>query len=207
MQSFAPYAPTMVGGAADPRESTKTLFEGGGEYSPVHVGRNVPFGIREHGMGAIVNGMAAHGGIVKPYGSTFLIFSDYMRGAVRLSALMGLPVLWVWTHDSVAVGEDGPTHQPIEHFASLRAMPNFWLVRPADATETAGAWKVALEREDGPVGLALSRQKLPVLEGTTREGVARGAYVVWEADESNGLPDLILIASGSEVALAIDAAK
>jgi transketolase len=145
--------------------------------------------------------------MVKPYGSTFLIFSDYMRGAVRISALSKLPVVWAWTHDSVALGEDGPTHQPVEHYASLRAMPNFWFVRPADATETAGAWKVAFEREDGPVGLALSRQKLPVLEGTTRDGVARGAYVVWEAEEANGLPDLILIATGSEVSLSVDAAK
>jgi len=115
--------------------------------------------------------------------------------------------VWAWTHDSVAVGEDGPTHQPIEHYAALRAIPNFWFVRPADATETAGAWKVALEREDGPVGLALSRQKLATLEGTQRDGVARGAYVVWEAEASEGLPDLILIASGSEVGLAVDAAK
>jgi len=158
-------------------------------------------------MGAIVNGISLHDGMLKPYGSTFLIFSDYMRPSVRISALSKLPVVWVWTHDSVALGEDGPTHQPVEHYAALRAIPNFWFVRPADATETVGAWKVALEREDGPVGLALSRQKLPTLEGTRRDGVARGAYVVWEAEESNGLPDLILIASGSEVALSIDAAK
>jgi len=207
MAALSSFAPTMVGGAADLVESTKTAFDGSGVYSRVHTGRNVPFGIREHAMGAIVNGLAAHGGMVKPYGSTFLIFSDYMRPSVRLSALMGLPVMWVWTHDSVALGEDGPTHQPVEHYAALRAIPNFWFVRPADATETVGAWKVALEREDGPVGLALSRQKLPTLEGTRRDGVARGAYVVWEAEESNGLPDLIVIASGSEVALAIDAAK
>ena len=123
MAAFAEFAPTMIGGAADLVESTKTIFEGAGEFSRVHAGRNIPFGIREHAMGAIVNGAAAHGGIVKPYGSTFLIFSDYMRGAVRLSALMGLPVVWVWTHDSVGLGEDGPTHQPIEHYASLRAIP------------------------------------------------------------------------------------
>ena len=127
-------------------------------------GRNIPFGVREHAMGAIVNGLALHGGIVKPYGSTFLIFSDYMRPAVRLSALMSLPVVWVWTHDSVGLGEDGPTHQPVEHYAALRAIPNLWVMRPADANETTIAWKVALEREDGPVALILSRQDLPVLE-------------------------------------------
>jgi transketolase len=207
MEAFKLFTPTMIGGAADLVESTKTEFKGGGVFSATHAGRNIAFGIREHAMGAIVNGISLHNGMLKPYGSTFLIFSDYMRGSVRISALSKLPVVWAWTHDSVAVGEDGPTHQPVEHFASLRAMPNFWFVRPADATETVGAWKVALEREDGPVGLGLSRQKLPVLEGTTREGVARGAYVVWEADESNGLPDVILIATGSEVSLSIDAAK
>ncbi|HEX7582825.1 MAG TPA: transketolase C-terminal domain-containing protein, partial [Gaiellaceae bacterium] len=152
-------------------------------------------------------GISLHDGMLKPFGSTFLIFSDYMRPSVRISALLKLPVVWAWTHDSVALGEDGPTHQPVEHFAALRAIPNFWFVRPADATETVGAWKVALEREDGPVGLAMSRQKLPTLEGTRRDGVARGAYVVWEAEESNGQPDLILLASGSEVALSIDAAR
>jgi transketolase len=144
--------------------------------------------------------------MVKPYGSTFLIFSDYMRAAVRLSALAQLRDVWVWTHDSVGLGEDGPTHQPVEHYASLRAMPNFWFVRPADATETVGAWKVALEREGGPVGLALSRQKLPTLEHTSVDGVGRGAYVLWEAEEANGLPDLILLATGSEVHVALDAA-
>ncbi|HEY8705876.1 MAG TPA: transketolase [Gaiellaceae bacterium] len=207
MEAFKQYTPTMIGGAADLVESTKTEFKGGGVFSATHAGRNIAFGIREHAMGAIVNGISLHDGMLKPYGSTFLIFSDYMRPSVRISALSKLPVVWVWTHDSVALGEDGPTHQPVEHYAALRAIPNFWFVRPADATETVGAWKVALEREDGPVGLALSRQKLPTLEGTRRDGVARGAYVVWEAEESNGLPDLILIASGSEVALSIDAAK
>jgi transketolase len=207
MDAFKTFTPTMIGGAADLVESTRTEFKGGGIFSATHAGRNIAFGIREHAMGSIVNGISLHQGMLKPYGSTFLIFSDYMRGAVRISALSKLPVVWAWTHDSVALGEDGPTHQPVEHYASLRAMPNFWFVRPADATETAGAWKVALEREDGPVGLALTRQKLPVLEGTTRDGVARGAYVVWEAEEANGLPDLILIATGSEVSLSVDAAK
>ncbi len=140
----------------------------------MHAGRNIPFGIREHAMGAIVNGAAAHGGIVKPYGSTFLIFSDYMRGSVRLSALMGLPVVWVWTHDSVGLGEDGPTHQPIEHYAALRAIPNLWVMRPGDAERDVDAWRVALERSDGPVALLLSRQNIPVLD-RSRRGARRDA--------------------------------
>ena len=207
MEAFKNFAPTMVGGAADLVESTKTEFKGGGLFSATHAGRNIAFGIREHAMGSIVNGLALHGGMLKPYGSTFLIFSDYMRPAVRLSALAKLPVVWAWTHDSVGLGEDGPTHQPVEHYAALRAIPNLWFMRPADATETAGAWKVALEREDGPVALALSRQKLPTLERTSVDGVGRGGYVVWESEEANGLPELILIASGSEVHLALEAAK
>ena len=154
MQAFKDAVPTMIGGAADLVESTKTEFEGGGLFSDRWSGRNIPFGIREHAMGSIVNGIAAHGGCVKPYGSTFLIFSDYMRPAVRLSALMGLPVVWAWTHDSVGLGEDGPTHQPVETYAALRAIPNLWFVRPSDANETAAAWKVALERTDGPVALS-----------------------------------------------------
>jgi transketolase len=158
MEAVKRYTPTMIGGAADLVESTKTEFKGGGVFSATHAGRNIAFGIREFAMGAIVNGISLHDGMLKPYGSTFLIFSDYMRNAVRLSALSGLQTVWAWTHDSVALGEDGPTHQPIEHYASLRAIPNLWFIRPADATETVGAWKVALEREDGPVGLALTRQ-------------------------------------------------
>ncbi len=206
MEAFKHYTPTMIGGAADLVESTKTEFKGGGLFSATHAGRNIAFGIREHAMGSIVNGISLHNAMVKPYGSTFLIFSDYMRAAVRLSALAQLRDVWVWTHDSVGLGEDGPTHQPVEHYASLRAMPNFWFVRPADATETVGAWKVALEREGGPVGLALSRQKLPTLEHTSVDGVGRGAYVLWEAEEANGLPDLFLLATGSEVHVALDAA-
>jgi transketolase len=207
MDAFKHFTPTMIGGAADLVESTKTEFKGGGVFSATHAGRNIAFGIREHAMGSIVNGISLHNGMVKPFGSTFLIFSDYMRPAVRLSALSKLQSVWVWTHDSVGLGEDGPTHQPVEHYAALRAIPQLWFVRPADATETAGAWKVALEREDGPVALALSRQKLPVLEDTSVEQVGRGGYVVWDSDEVNGLPDLILIASGSEVHVAVDAAK
>ncbi len=234
MAAFASFAPTMAGGAADLVESTKTLFEGAGEYSKVHAGRNIPFGIREHAMGAIVNGLGAHGGMVKPYGSTFLVFSDYMRGSVRLSALMELPVMWVWTHDSVGLGEDGPTHQPVEHYAALRAIPHLWVMRPADAAETVQAWRVGLEREDGPVALLLSRQNLPVLDRTevgSAEGVRRGGYVLWDSgsggdgtnvdgaptdattpwvvgqDGGRGVPDLVLIATGSEVAPSLTAAR
>jgi transketolase len=206
MEAFKRFTPTMIGGAADLVESTKTEFKGGGLFSSTHAGRNIAFGIREHAMGSIVNGISLHNGMVKPYGSTFLIFSDYMRPAVRLSALARLPVVWAWTHDSVGLGEDGPTHQPVEHYAALRAIPQLWFVRPADATETAGAWKIALEREDGPVALALSRQKLPTLEHTSVDGVGRGAYMLWESGEADGLPDLILIASGSEVHVALEAA-
>jgi transketolase len=212
MAAFGEHAPTMIGGAADLVESTKTVFEGGGEFSRVHAGRNVPFGIREHAMGAIVNGAAAHGGIVKPYGSTFLVFSDYMRPSVRMSALMGLPVVWVWTHDSVGLGEDGPTHQPIEHYAALRAIPGLWVIRPADANETAQAWRVALERRDGPVALLLSRQSAPVLD-RAGEGLGeaseleRGGYVLWESDPPADEPDLILISTGTEVAPTLAAAR
>jgi transketolase len=208
MAAFAAYAPTMIGGAADLVESTKTVFEGGGEFSAVHAGRNIPFGIREHAMGAIVNGAATHGGIVKPYGSTFLIFSDYMRAAVRLSALMGLPVVWVWTHDSVGLGEDGPTHQPIEHYAALRAIPHLWVIRPADANETVVAWRVALERTDGPVALLLSRQNTPVLdrgELAAAQELERGGYVLWESSRER--PQLILISTGTEVAPVLQAGR
>jgi transketolase len=207
MQAFKDAVPTMIGGAADLVESTKTEFVGGGLFSADWVGRNIAFGIREHAMGSIVNGIAAHGGCVKPYGSTFLIFSDYMRPAVRLSALMGLPVVWAWTHDSVGLGEDGPTHQPVEIYAALRAIPNLWFMRPADATETAWAWKIALERQDGPVALSLSRQKVPTLDRddvAPASGVERGAYTLWESAPS---PDLLLLATGAEVGLALEAGK
>ena len=148
MGAFQPYAPTMLGGAADLVESTKTNFDGAGLFALDFAGRNIPFGVREHAMGAIVNGLAVHAGIVKPYGSTFLIFSDYMRPAVRLAAMSEAHCVFAWTHDSVGLGEDGPTHQPVEHYMALRAIPNFWFVRPADANETSYAWRVALERQD-----------------------------------------------------------
>ena len=207
MQAFKHAVPTMIGGAGDLVESTYTELSGGGLFSAQWAGRNIAFGIREHAMGSIVNGIAVHGGCVKPYGSTFLIFSDYMRPAVRLSALMGLPVVWAWTHDSVGLGEDGPTHQPIETYAALRAIPNLWFVRPADANETAWAWKVALERADGPVALSLSRQKVPTLDRSDlapASGLGRGAYTLWESGTS---PDLILIATGAEVGLTLEAGR
>jgi transketolase len=207
MQAFKHAVPTMIGGAADLVESTKTEFKGGGLFSDSWAGRNIAFGIREHAMGAIVNGIAVHGGCVKPYGSTFLIFSDYMRPSVRLSALMRLPVVWAWTHDSVGLGEDGPTHQPVETYAALRAIPHLWFMRPADANETAYAWKVALERADGPVALSLSRQKVATLDRSDlapASGLERGAYTLWESAAS---PDLILIGTGAEVGLALEAGR
>ncbi len=206
MASFQRHAPTMLGGSADLAESTKTVFEGAGVFSRNFAARNIPFGVREHGMGAIVNGLALHGGIVKPYGSTFLVFSDYMRPAVRLSALGHLPVVWVWTHDSIALGEDGATHQPVEHLMSLRAIPNLWVFRPGDANETAVAWRVALERRDGPVAIVLTRQDVPVLDPELVAGAERGGYVIREP-ENGGEPELILLATGSEVSVALDAAS
>jgi transketolase len=205
MAAFSDLVPTMVGGAADLSESTKTEFPGGDEqrYTREHAARNLFFGVREHGMGATVNGMCAHGGIVRPYGSTFLQFADYMRGAVRLSALTALPVAWVYTHDSVGLGEDGPTHQPVEHLAALRAIPGLTVIRPGDANETAFAWRAILDDLEGPAVLVLSRQDLPVLPDASDEGVARGAYVLRDA----GNPDVVLIGTGSEVSVALAAAE
>jgi transketolase len=200
MAAFEAVTPTMVGGAADLSESTKTIFPASDKYTREASGRNVFFGVREHGMGGAVNGMAAHGGIVRPYGSTFLQFADYMRGSIRLSALTGLPVAWVFTHDSVALGEDGPTHQPVEHHAALRAIPGLVYLRPADANETAEAWRVILEDLEGPAAMALSRQNLPVLEGSG-PGVGKGAYVLREGGDGT------LVATGSEVWVAVDAAE
>jgi len=204
MTAFSDFVPTMLGGAADLSESTKTEFPGGHEaaYTRDRPSRNVFFGVREHGMGATVNGMAGHGGIVRPYGSTFLQFADYMRGAVRLSALMGVQVAWVYTHDSVGLGEDGPTHQPVEHLAALRAIPGLVVLRPGDANETAYAWRVILEDLDGPAALILSRQDLPVLAEADPDGVARGAYVLRDAED----PAVVLVGTGSELSVAIAAA-
>src|ERR671930_361322 len=205
MTAFSDYVPTMVGGAADLSESTKTEFPGGHErpYSAARPDRNVFFAVREHGMGGVVNGMAGHGGIVRPYGSTFLQFADYMRGAIRLSALMGLEDAWVFTHDSVGLGEDGPTHQPVEHLAALRAIPHLVVILPGDANETAAAWRTILEDIDGPVALILSRQDLPVLPDVDFDGVARGAYVLRDVDD----PDVVLVGTGSELSVAIAAAE
>ncbi|MGC9319891.1 MAG: transketolase [Armatimonadota bacterium] len=196
--------PTLIGGSADLAPSTKTIMDGEGDFCLQNcAGRNMHFGVREHAMGAMVNGMALHGGVI-PYGATFLVFSDYMRPALRLSALMDADTHWVFTHDSIGVGEDGPTHQPVEHVMSLRVMPNMAVIRPADANETAIAWKLAIERHS-PVALALTRQKLPVLDPErypVREGALRGGYVLAEAE--GGL-QVILVATGSEVALALQA--
>jgi len=196
----------LIGGDADLSSSTRTSIDGAGNFEGQSgAGRNIRYGVREHAMAAITNGIAYHGGL-RPYASTFFIFSDYMRPSVRLAAMNKLPTIYLWTHDSIAVGEDGPTHQPIEHLASLRAMPNMTTIRPADANETAAAWRVVMPFTTGPVALILTRQKLPVLAETAEraaEGVRRGAYVL--ADASSGRPQVILIASGSEVHVALDA--
>lgn len=206
--------PELWGGSADLAESNNTTIKGADSFGPVEIstkawqahpyGRTLHFGIREHAMGSILNGIALHGG-TRPYGGTFLVFSDYMRPAVRLAALMRLPVVYVWTHDSIGLGEDGPTHQPVEQLASLRAIPGMSVVRPADANETAHAWKAVLQDTGGPAGLALTRQDVPILEGTSAEGVARGGYVLAEA--SSGSPEVVLVGTGSEVQLAVDARK
>lgn len=207
LNALAPVLPTLIGGSADLAPSNNTLLKGYADFQKATpAGRNLHFGVREHAMGAILNGLALHGGVI-PYGGTFLVFSDYMRPAVRLAALMAQRVVYVWTHDSVWIGEDGPTHQPVEHLMALRAIPNLVVIRPCDANETAAAWRVALERRDGPTALALTRQKLPILAGTAcdaAETVARGAYVLAEAP---GEIDVILIATGSEVHVALEARK
>jgi transketolase len=211
IQALAGRLPELFGGAADLSESNLTDVKGAADFSADEPGRNLRFGVREHAMGGIANGIAYHGGFI-PYDATFLTFSDYMRGAVRLSALAGLHVIHVWTHDSVGLGEDGPTHQPVEHYAALRAIPNLWFVRPGDANETSAAWALAVERTDGPVALALTRQKLPTLPETdrlARDGVRRGGYVLRaaSAEKAGGAPALILIATGSELQLAVAAAE
>jgi transketolase len=210
INAIAPALPELWGGSADLAESNNTEIEGAESFLPeAHggspYGRILHFGIREHAMGSIMNGIALHGG-TRVYGGTFLVFSDYMRGSVRLAALMGLPVTYIWTHDSIGLGEDGPTHQPIEHLAALRAIPGLDVVRPADATETAIAWRTAIEHTDRPTALALTRQNVPVLDRSTlgsADGVAQGAYVLAEA--STGTPQLIVIATGSEVSIALEA--
>jgi transketolase len=208
IQAIAPFLPTQVGGSADLNESVKTGIEADAPYSREQANRNVYWGIREHAMGAAVNGMALHGGIVRPIGATFLQFADYMRPAIRLSALMNLPTLWVFSHDSIALGEDGPTHQPVEHIAALRAIPNLTVIRPSDAAETAEAWRVAVDEEvEGPVLLILSRQNLPVLDRTNKyasaKGLDKGAYVLAEVEDAVAT----IVGTGSEVQVAIAAAE
>ena len=205
INAIAPRLPALVGGSADLAESNLTDIAGGGDLTPTDTGRNLRFGVREHAMGAISNGLALHGGL-RPFCATFLVFSDYMRPSVRLAALMGLPVVFVWTHDSIGLGGDGPTHQPIEHLGSLRLIPDLHVIRPADGPETAEAWRAALGRTDGPTALVLSRQELPPLdrdELASAAGLHRGAYVMAEA--SDGDPELILIATGSELWVALSA--
>ena len=197
--------PALAGGSADLAPSTDTLLEGESDFEAESTGRNFHWGIREHGMGAILNGMAAHGG-VRPFGATFFVFSDYMRPSVRLACLEELPVIYVWTHDSIGLGEDGPTHQPIEHLASLRAMPGMTLIRPGDANETVHAWRVAVEHRHGPVGLVLTRQGLPVFDRqklASARNVEKGGYVL--SDPPKGKARVILIATGSELAVALEA--
>jgi transketolase len=208
--------PELWGGSADLGESNNTTIKGADSFGPEKTstkmwtaqpyGRTLHFGVREHAMGAILNGIVLHGP-TRPYGGTFLIFSDYMRPAVRLAALMEAPTIYIWTHDSIGLGEDGPTHQPVEHLAALRAIPGLDVVRPADANETAAAWKALLEKGTRPTGLVLTRQTVPVLEGTDAAGVARGGYVLSDTatQAGNGLPDVLLIATGSEVQFAVAA--
>lgn len=205
LNALAPKLPHLIGGSADLAPSTNTLMKGLGDFGAESNGRNMHFGIREHGMGAVLNGIALYGGLL-PFGATFLIFSDYMRPPIRLAALMRLHTIYVFTHDSIGLGEDGPTHQPIEQLAALRAIPGLTVLRPGDANETAQAWRVALTHQ-GPVTLALSRQALPTLDRTelaSAENLARGAYVLLDSET---LPQLILLATGSELAVAVEAAK
>ena len=196
----------LIGGSADLAESTGVEIKGAGSFGPASAGRNIHWGVREHAMVACLNGMAAHGG-VRPFGSTFLIFSDYCRPSLRLAALMKLPVIFIGSHDSIGLGEDGPTHQPVEQLAMLRATPNLSVIRPADAGETVEAWRSAIERNDGPTILALTRQKLAVLDRTrlaSAEGARRGGYVLLDCE---GTPEAIVIATGSEVHLALAAVE
>ncbi len=218
IQAIAKAVPELWGGSADLAESNNTTIEDAPSFLPDAratkmwkadplAGRVLHFGIREHGMGSIMNGIAVHGG-TRVFGGTFLTFSDYMRGSVRLAALMGLPVTYVWTHDSIGLGEDGPTHQPIEHLAALRAIPGLDVVRPADANETAACWQTVMEQTDRPAGLILTRQNVPVFprgeDGfNTTDDVRKGGYILVDAEDGN--PDVVLVGTGSEVQLAVQA--
>lgn len=205
LNAISAVLPELIGGSADLAPSNKTLVKAEGDFQKgQYQNRNLHFGVREHGMGAICIGMALHKSGLIPYGATFLVFTDYMRGAIRLSALSQAQVIWVMTHDSIGLGEDGPTHQPVEHIASLRMIPDLAVFRPADGNETSGAYKVAIERRNAPTLLALSRQGLPILAGSSIENTAKGGYVLSDCD---GTPDLIFIGTGSEVVLCVEAAK
>jgi transketolase len=207
LNAIAANVANLMGGSADLAPSTKTLINGESDFQAAQYdGRNMRFGVREHAMGSILNGMSLHGGLM-PYGATFLVFSDYMRPAIRLAALTGLNVIYVFTHDSIGLGEDGPTHQPIEHLAALRAIPNLTVIRPCDANETAEAWRFAIQNKKGPVALVLTRQNTPTLDReifAAADGLQRGAYTL--SDAKDGKPDVILLASGSEVHIALQAA-
>ncbi|MEM3544891.1 MAG: transketolase [Nitrososphaerota archaeon] len=207
LNAIAKYIPTMVGGSADLFESTSTYLQGLGDFQADNpLGRNIHYGVREHAMGAIMNGMVYHGGIL-PYGGTFLVFSDYMRPAIRLAAMADLQVIYVFSHDSVWVGEDGPTHQPVEQLSSLRLIPNLWVIRPCDPNEVSVAWEIAIERKDGPTAIILTRQKVPVLDRSKyppADSIRKGAYIL--ADSGNE-PDLLILASGSEVHIALEVKK
>ena len=206
LNSIAKHVPNLMGGSADLSESTLTIIEGSGDFEAgQYDNRNMHFGVREHGMAAICNGMALHGGVI-PYGATFLIFTDYARPSIRLAAIMEQRVIYVMTHDGIGLGEDGPTHQAVEHYMALRAIPHLWFIRPCDANETAFAWKAAILRKNGPTVLALTRQNVPTLDRTkyaSAEGLMKGGYIL--ADAENGQPDIILIATGSEVQHAVGA--
>ena len=206
LNALAAKIPELLGGSADLAPSTLTWIQGSEAFQPdTRGGRNFHFGVREHAMGSVVNGMALHKGLI-PYGATFLIFSDYMRPAIRLSAISHIPSIWIFTHDSIGLGEDGPTHQPIEQLAALRAIPNLVVVRPADANEVVEAWKIAIQRKHGPTLLAFSRQATPVMDRqvlASADGLKKGAYIL--ADLGLGAPQIILMASGTEVGLIVEA--
>ena len=208
INEIAERLPELMGGSADLAPSNKTWINSSKAFQSDNPGgRNLHFGVREHGMGAVVNGMAYHKGLI-PYGATFLVFSDYMRGALRVSAISHLPSIWVFTHDSIGLGEDGPTHQPVEHLMSLRLIPNLSVIRPADANEVREAWIAAVNRKHGPTALILSRQNLPTIDRSkfaSEAGLHKGAYVI--ADLGDGKPEIILMASGSEVDLIVKAGE
>lgn len=207
LNAIAKHIPTMLVGSADLFESTNTYLHGLGDFKADNpLGRNIHYGVREHAMGVIMNGMAYHGGIL-PCGGTFLVFSDYMRPTIRLAAMAGLQVIYVFSHDSVWIGEDGPTHQPVEQLSSLRLIPNLWVIRPCDANEVSVAWEIAIERKDGPTAIILTRQKLPILDRKVypaADNIKKGAYILADTDSS---PDIIILASGSEVHLALEVKK